>query len=289
MKMNAQINNQTLKEYLTFNKKDKQTLSTVDAKRYQLAKFIEDYSTDNEKRTLYHITITYKYYNRGYTEDDVNIFFRNFYIKYLLPYLHKPHKYTTTRQRLVQPLCLSFIDEHTNPHIIKSMKPVDRIRLAMAFENSIDYTAENNFNLNERKLFIEHPLHHHSIISVHPEQVQRMNKLLGTNTLVIYKNNFKDKPLTLSQELSIHNRKIIKTSHIRQCDSLTLLYASKRLYDYQEFQVYPDTLKRRNNYANKIYTGTDKSLRNIVHTRIHLDPSDINTSMHDVLKNTLAI
>jgi hypothetical protein len=81
MKMNAQINNQTLKEYLTFNKKDKQTLSTVDAKRYQLAKFIEDYSTDNEKRTLYHITITYKYYNRGYTEDDVNIFFRNFYIK----------------------------------------------------------------------------------------------------------------------------------------------------------------------------------------------------------------
>jgi len=286
------INNTNLHEYLTFNKRDKITLNSADAKRLQLAEFLDNYSTSNENRILYHITTTYKYFNRDYSEHDVNTFFRNLYTKYLLPYLHRPHRYTTTRQRQIQPLCLSFIDEHRNPHIVSNQNTIskyDRINYALELESAIDYSIEKSFESKPHYLFLEHPLHHHSILSVHPEQVPRMNKLCGSNTLVVFKNEFKNIPLTLSQELSIHNRKIIKTSFIRECEAMTLLYASKNLYNYPEFQIYPDSIKRNNNTKNKIYTLTDKKYRNLVHTRIHTDPSDINTNMHDVLRNTLAI
>jgi hypothetical protein len=190
-------------------------------------------------------------------------------------------RYSTNRQRQFQPICLTFIDEHTKPHRYKLLnESKDKIRLEALKEYDIDYSNENNFLLKPKPKYVEYPLHHHCIIAIHKDHLLRFNKFIGTNTLVrnpIHENNENKKYLS-----------VIKTSDIRPCNAMRLLYASKKLYKYPEFQLFPPSYKRRNN-VNKIYTKTDPKLRSIVTTRIHTDPSDINTPMISVQKNVKSI
>ena len=63
-----------------------QSLSLIDKKRLSLTLQMLSYTYEN--RTLFHVTTTYKrYQDRVYKENDVNIFFTNFYLKRLVPYL----------------------------------------------------------------------------------------------------------------------------------------------------------------------------------------------------------
>ena len=145
-------------------------------------------------RSMFHLVLTYKpYQDITYDEKVVNKFFMSFYLRHFLPYLMNTRNYHRESYRSFQPICLAFVDEHEH-------SPV---------------------SINERSEFSAR-LHHHAILAVHHEHLDRMNDLIGTNTLV---GNFSYK---------------VMTSFIRPCDSSTLKYASKMMMKYQDYLTFPD-------------------------------------------------
>lgn len=69
-------------------------------------------------------------------------------------------------------------------------------------------------------------LHHHAIVAVHPDTLVSMLALLGENTLCRVKRSQSDNK--------------IMTTHIRQCDPMTMLYSNKMLWKYPDFLMFPD-------------------------------------------------
>ena len=126
-------------------------------KQNALVEMLEQY----QDRTLFHLVLTYKpFQDKTYTEQSVNKFFTKFYLRYFLPYLFGHKNYHRNSARVLQPICLAFIDEH-EPLPMRTQITTD---LTMT-----EYSAR---------------LHHHVILAVHQNQLLRMNNLIGTNTLV---------------------------------------------------------------------------------------------------------
>ena len=189
-------------------------LSQHDKYRVELAKFmLEQVQAD---RTLFHMTITYlQYENRIYSEKDVNTFFKHFYVRKFIPYLMNTRNYTTNIAKSLQPVTLAFIDEH---------------------EQLASPTFKYNHNNNVFEQAFEFPtrLHHHVILAVHNDSLQKMLRLVGQNTL----------------KYSIFSSKIM-SSDIKQCEPLRLMYASKKFHNYPDFMIFPDKLHReRVKYSN---------------------------------------
>lgn len=144
----------------------------------------------NEQRTLFHLSITYKSYgDRTYGEEDVNQFFREFYVHRFLKFMFGKNFH---EHRSLQPITYAFVDEHK----IKRRSSDDALPLK---------------------------LHHHAILAVHPETVEMIDKVVGTDTLVGKRFTHK-----------------VRTTYLRQCDAQTLLYAAKKMNKYPEYQSFPD-------------------------------------------------
>jgi hypothetical protein len=157
-----------------------------------------------QDRSLFHLVLTYKpYQDITYDERIVNKFFLTFYTRYFLPYLMNTRNYHRESYRAIQPICLAFVDEHEH-------SPVTR--------KSLDF---EHLSINSRSEYSAR-LHHHAILAVHHEHLDRMNELVGTNTL-LGKFSYK-----------------VMTSFIRPCDSSTLKYASKMMMKYQDYLTFPD-------------------------------------------------
>ena len=187
------------------------------SKRQEEQIALTEYMLEQEQnnRTLFHMTITYKpFSDRDYSEKDVNLFFKNFYIKRFLPYLMNTRNYATIAMKLIQPITFSFVDEH-------EQKPID-----------VEYFDSN---LNNTRAVPVAPLrlHHHAILAVHQATIDRMNSLIGLNTLA--NNVFSPK---------------IMTSDLKQCEPLRLMYASKLLRTYPEFMSFPDKYSRNRQKYN---------------------------------------
>lgn len=182
------------------------------SQKYRLALTEKMYDQEVEGRILFHMTITYKPYgDRVYREQDVNNFFKNFYTKTFLPKLMGTRNYHTNHMKSIQPICYCFIDEHT-------MQSERMLKVAIP-TNPNDYII--TFPIR---------LHHHAILAVHPETLKNMKRIEGENTLNGGDFTYK-----------------IMTSHIRQCEAQTLLYASKKLKQYPDFMSFPNTFKRNRN------------------------------------------
>ena len=69
-------------------------------------------------------------------------------------------------------------------------------------------------------------LHHHAIVAVHSDTISRMNTMIGENQIPL-RNKWASK---------------VMTTHIRQCEAMTTLYATKQLKRYPEFLSFPDRL-----------------------------------------------
>jgi hypothetical protein len=69
-------------------------------------------------------------------------------------------------------------------------------------------------------------LHHHAILAVHPNTIPRMNTMIGENCIP-FRNKWASK---------------VMTTHMRQCEPMTTLYATKQLKKYPEFLSFPDRL-----------------------------------------------
>jgi hypothetical protein len=181
------INSERLKwkSYLNDSK------SNSDLIRLSLTEHIHNLVLD-QNRSIFHLTTTYKpYEKRIYNQKDINLFFTNFYVKYLLPKVLRTKNIQRPSKRNIQPITLTFIDEHLQS-------------------------------------FHSDRLHHHSILCVHP------------STLNFFKSLPNENPIDTNTP---YTHKIC-TSHIRQCEPMTLLYSSKMLNRYPEFLSFPDKFHR---------------------------------------------
>ena len=79
-----------------------------------------------------------------------------------------------------------------------------------------------------RKSKVEFPirLHHHALLAVPEQTCERLTTMIGTNVIPL-------RPKFASK---------VMTTHIRKCDPMTMLYASKRLRHYPDFLAFPDRL-----------------------------------------------
>jgi len=186
---------------LKMNELDDYQLPRINTQRFVLKDYMRNLEV-SENRVLIHMTTTYlPYKKKTYRESDINTFFINFYVKKFLPYLLETPRYN--KHRLLQPITYTFIDEHESKSKLLKIDPITSLPI-YAFPSR---------------------LHHHSILAVHRDTLDRMNQLVGTNTI---NNNYFSKK--------------IMTSDIQECDAYPLLYASKLMCKYPEFLMFPDKL-----------------------------------------------
>ena len=79
-----------------------------------------------------------------------------------------------------------------------------------------------------QKSKVEFPtrLHHHALLAIHTKILDKFSLMIGTNTVPL-------RPKYASK---------VMTTHMRGCDPMTMLYASKRLRQYPDFLAFPDRL-----------------------------------------------
>lgn len=165
----------------------------------------------HEDRTLFHLTITYTpYQNRDYRPDDVNKFFSNFYVKSFLPLVLNTRNIHTNAKKYIQPVTFAFLDEH-----------------------SYSSRTVTNSSGDSHKEFADR-LHHHAILAVHPETLDRINQYIGLNT-------FPNTKFT---------NKVMSTD-LKECDAAIVLYASKMIDKYPDPLMFPDTFKRHHRHIRK--------------------------------------
>jgi hypothetical protein len=155
---------------------------------------------ENRGRTLFHLSVTYNpYQDRQYTEQEVNQFFTNFYLRTVLPSLLNTNHINTYTKKLLQPICLAFVDEHEH----KAKPKLVRNKITNELEQTYIYPIK---------------LHHHAILSVPKDTLLKMQSLVGLNN--IPRNKWSEKVMTFD---------------IKQCESTRILYASKMLHKYPDF------------------------------------------------------
>lgn len=120
-------------------------------------------SLDPEEFTLFHLTTTYlPFQNITYSPKIINQFFINFYLKKLLPDLFRTRTWTK-KIKMLQPIALTFLDEHQ----------IDPIPV------SIDASGIPVYASPVR-------LHHHSIVASRTTTKDKFLSLVGDNTLLRY-------------------------------------------------------------------------------------------------------
>ena len=118
--------------------------SHSDSIRLSLTEYIHNLVQD-QNRSIFHLTTTYKpYQDRIYSQRDIDLFFTNFYVKYLLPELLGTKNIHTITKKSIQPIAFTFTDEHLQS-------------------------------------FHSDRLHHHSILCIHPKTIDFFQSLPEEN------------------------------------------------------------------------------------------------------------
>jgi hypothetical protein len=184
--------------YLSKSANSIKDLSSSQQMRFHLAKFTQELEHQSN-RHLFHLTLTYKpFEDYSYSPKNTNDFFIHFYTKHFLPFLLNTKNFQRIKYREMQPICLAFLDEHESQ--VSTQK----------YLNTSRFSAR---------------LHHHAILAIHSDTLDRMLTLIGENTLA--SNKFSTK---------------VMSSHVRECDAMCLLYASKMYAKYPDFLSFPDRL-----------------------------------------------
>lgn len=175
-----------------------QELSGTDRMRYGFLQMMLNHQESG--RSLFLLTLTYKpFQNKVYSSQDVDQFFTRFYLHHFLPELLQTKHYTYNKHRPFQPITVAFIDEH-KPTVTKSRSNPDLIEISSK-------------------------LHHHAVLAVHPKTLDRIQKLVGENTM---QTGFSSK---------------IMTTDLKPCDAGAVGYASKMMKKFPDFLIFPNKLK----------------------------------------------
>ena len=185
-------------QYLSKSATSIKDLSSSELERFHLTKYVHDQKYQSN-RHLFHLTLTYKpFEDYSYSPKNTNDFFIHFYTKHFLPFLLNTKNFQRSKYREMQPICLAFLDEHESE--VSTQK----------YLNTSRFSAR---------------LHHHAILAIHTDTFDRMQSLIGENTLASNKFSYK-----------------VMSSDVRECDAMCLLYASKMYAKYPDFLCFPDRL-----------------------------------------------
>ena len=185
-------------QYLSKSATSIKDLSSSELERFHLTKYVHDQKYQSN-RHLFHLTLTYKpFEDYSYSPKNTNDFFIHFYTKHFLPFLLNTKNFQRSKYRELQPICYAFLDEHESK--VSTQK----------YLNTSRFSAR---------------LHHHAILAIHADTLDKMQSLIGENTLA--SNKFSNK---------------VMSSHVRECDAMCLLYASKMYAKYPDFLCFPDRL-----------------------------------------------
>lgn len=184
------------KEYLIskrYGNSQPEDLSCSDKMILDWARYFYDEDFYYKRSYLYCLTLTYIPNSvRDYCKKDIDNFFKKFWTQKFLPYqlgTRKIHK-----RKKEQPICIAFADIPGNP-----IYRFNKINIS------------DSERLDETKPYTD--IHHHAIIKVYPALKEKMDGLVGQNTLD--RNKF---------------GAIIKTSYLKECDPRFVIYAAKN-YD----------------------------------------------------------
>jgi hypothetical protein len=185
-------------QYLSRSATSIKDLSSSELERFHLTKYVHDQKYQSS-RHLFHLTLTYKpFEDYSYSPKNTNDFFIHFYTKHFLPFLLNTKNFQRSKYREMQPICLAFLDGHESK--VSTQK----------YLNTSRFSAR---------------LHHHAILAIHTDTLDRMQTLIGENTLASNKFSYK-----------------VMSSDVRECDAMCLLYASKMYAKYPDFLCFPDRL-----------------------------------------------
>jgi hypothetical protein len=183
---------------LNINANELHELNKTNQERFHLMKYMND--LEKKSRTLFHLTLTYRpSFTQCFTENGANALYKTFHKNHLLPAVLKTRNIGRPSKRELQPICFAFLEEHES-----------------------DY---NDISINNLSHKSKPRLHHHVIISVHPENLNFFQYHIGTNTFSHDRyNNF------------------IMTSDLKMCDATRLSYASAMMHKYPDYLSFPDRL-----------------------------------------------
>ena len=198
--------------YLSKSATSIKDLSKNQQMRLELTKYFHDLKYQSN-RHLFHLTLTYKpFADYSYSPKNTNDYFIHFYTKHFLPFLLNTKNFQRIKYRELQPICFAFLDENES-------KPSPETHvLTNRFNRFSAKTRDQTTRFSER-------LHHHAILAIHADTYDRMQSLIGENTLESNKFSYK-----------------VMSSHVRECDAMCLLYASKMYAKYPDFLSFPDRL-----------------------------------------------
>ena len=190
--------NQEYIEYIQNNGQHRNKDLASNKHRLSLANKMLELEKDGN--TLFHLSVTYNpYQDIQYTEKDINKYFTNFYYRTVLPSLLNTSHINTNIKKLLHPICLAFVDEHEH----KAKPKIIRNNVTNEIEQTFIYPIK---------------LHHHAILAVHQDTLEKMQSFVGLNS--IPRNKWANKVMSFD---------------IKQCSSTRLLYASKMLQKYPDF------------------------------------------------------
>jgi hypothetical protein len=185
-------------EYIQNNGQHRNQDLASNKHRLALAKHMLE--LEKSGKTLFHLSVTYNpYQDIQYTEKDINKYFTNFYYRTVLPSLLNTSHINTNIKKLLHPICLAFVDEHEH----KAKPKIIRNNVTNEIEQTFIYPIK---------------LHHHAILAVHQDTLEKMQSFVGLNS--IPRNKWANKVMSFD---------------IKQCSSTRLLYASKMLQKYPDF------------------------------------------------------
>jgi hypothetical protein len=134
---------------------------------------------------------------------------------------YKPYQDRTYKQSDIDRFFITFYTRYLLPRVLNT-KNIHTVTKKSIQPITFTFTDEHLQSFHSDRL------HHHSILCVHPD------------TLSFFQSLPEDNPIDTSTEFT-HK---ICTSHIRECDPMTLLYSSKLLDRYPEFLSFPDKFHR---------------------------------------------
>ena len=212
---------------LSENAQTVRDLIDVDQHRFEFTNYMRQ--RELEGRTLYFMTFTYKpQRDQNPSKHAINKHFINIYTQLILPLILKTKNIHTVAQKRIQPICLSFLDEHQQTAVYRK-------------------SATNGTTPRGPSIVFPLRLHHHAILAVHPDHVPVLDALVGENTIP------KAFAAQLSQLESKYQKidpeklparfkfaKLLMTTDLRRCDAATVIYASKKYSQYRDYLMFPD-------------------------------------------------
>ncbi len=134
---------------------------------------------------------------------------------------YKPYQDRTYKQSDIDRFFITFYTRYLLPRVLNT-KNIHTLTKKSIQPITFTFTDEHLQSFHSDRL------HHHSILCVHPD------------TLSFFQSLPEDNPIDTSTEFT-HK---ICTSHIRECDPMTLLYSSKLLDRYPDYLSFPDKFHR---------------------------------------------